>query len=317
MAQLALACAALLERLPTARADPRVVGARPGLKGVGTCVTLHGFTRSRALHGCDRVPLYIRRRRGALHALGWVVRHVAPTRTLIRKAIREPWRVPRALAARLFPASRWGMDWVRGPDGSVTFRGGGFVAAPTPEMLLARHNFELLQIQHLLEGRSFERSLEVGCGFGRLSPHYAKYSASHVAVDINDEALSVASISYPGIDFRHASAMDLPFSDQEFDLVSTWTVLQHIPPRSIERAAHELDRVLSPRGTLLICEETRLANDSSNVDAWHAHTWHRSVASYRALFSSLMLVSDSYIDELDHIPSMASPGRVMLFQRGE
>jgi SAM-dependent methyltransferase len=246
-----------------------------------------------------------------LLSVGWLYPNAMGSSYLLR-AIREPWRVPRALVRRLFPRSR---DWVRRPDGSVTFRSGGFVAAPSQEMLLARHNFETLLIQSLLAGRAFKRSLEVGCGFGRLSLHYARFSANHVAVDINDAALGAASATYPGIDFRLASATDLPFADQEFDLVSTWTVLQHIPPGAIERAAHEVDRVLARPGTLLICEETRLADDALALEAWHTHTWHRSVATYQALFPSLTLVSDGFIDQLDRIPSMTSPGRVMLFQR--
>jgi ubiquinone/menaquinone biosynthesis C-methylase UbiE len=234
---------------------------------------------------------------------------------MIRKAIDHPSRVPRALAARLLPTSRWGPDWILQADGSVTFRRGGFVSAPTPELLLARHNFEVLTIQQLLDGQLYRRSLEVGCGFGRLSPHFAKYSSSHTAVDINNSALGLARANYPSLDWRYASAVELPFSDQEFDFVSTWTVLQHIPPTSIDRAARELDRVLGPSGTLLICEETRLASQLMNADQWHVHTWHRSVEAYRALFPSLSLVYDDYIHEIDRIPGLESPGRVMMFRR--
>jgi ubiquinone/menaquinone biosynthesis C-methylase UbiE len=189
------------------------------------------------------------------------------------------------------------------------------VFAPTPELLLARHNFEVLTIQRLLDGQSYGRSLEVGCGFGRLSPHFAKYSASHIGVDISNLALRLARASYPSVDLRNASAVNLPFSDQEFDFVSTWTVLQHIPPTSIDRAAHELERVLGRRGTLLICEETRLASQLINIDQSHVHTWHRTVESYRALFPSLSLVYDDYIREIDRIPGLESPGRVMMFRR--
>jgi ubiquinone/menaquinone biosynthesis C-methylase UbiE len=178
-------------------------------------------------------------------------------------------------------------------------------------MLLARHNFELLCVQALLNGRQFEKSLEVGCGFGRLSPHFARRSTRHVAIDINDEALALARSTYPEIDFRHASATDLPFADAEFDLVSTWTVLQHIRPPIIERVVKEIARVLASKGTLLICEETRLANEPLSGNA---HTWHRTVDSYRALFPSLTLVSDRSIEEIDRIPGMTSPGRVMLFR---
>ena len=232
---------------------------------------------------------------------------------LARKVIARPWRVPTALLGRLLPGSRWGPDWVRQADGSVTFRAGGFVAAPTPQMLLARHNFELLCIRSLLRDRHFERSLEIGCGFGRLSPHFALCSNQHVAVDINSEAIELARSTYPKLDFQRASAAELPFADADFDLVSTWTVLQHISPAIIERAVSEIQRILAHRGTLLICEETRSASEPISPNT---HTWHRTVDDYCAFFPSLTLLSDQFIEEIDRIPGMTSPGRVMLF-RGE
>lgn len=231
--------------------------------------------------------------------------------SLARKAVSKPWHVPTALLAKVLPGSQWGRKWVRQADGSVTFIGGGHVAAPTRPMLLARHNFELLCIRSLLFDRHFEKSLEIGCGFGRLSPHFALCSNQHVAVDINRAVLALARSTYQEIDFRHASATSLPFADADFDLVSTWTVLQHIGPTVIERAASEIARVLGQRGTLLICEETRLGGEPSPPNA---HTWHRTVDDYRALFPSLTLLSDHFIEEIDRVPGMISPGRVMLFR---
>jgi ubiquinone/menaquinone biosynthesis C-methylase UbiE len=178
-------------------------------------------------------------------------------------------------------------------------------------MLLARHNYELLYIRSILDGLHFERSLEIGCGFGRLSPHFAQSSTQHVAVDINDEALTLARCTYQEIDFRHATATDLPFADGEFDLVSTWTVLQHIGPPIIDTAVKEIARVLASGGTLLMCEETRLAHEPLSANT---HTWHRTVDSYHALFPSFTLLSDRFIDEIDRMPRMTSPGRVMLFR---
>jgi ubiquinone/menaquinone biosynthesis C-methylase UbiE len=179
-------------------------------------------------------------------------------------------------------------------------------------MLLARHNFELLRIRDLLHGSRFNRSLEIGCGYGRLSLAFAEHSMHHVAVDINNDALTLARSTYPNIDFRQASAAELPFADGYFDLVSTWTVLQHVRPEFIQRAAQEVARVTSPLGTLLMCEETRLAGQPPPRKT---HTWHRTVDSYCALFSSFTLVSDAFVDQLDRIPGMTSPGRVMLFRR--
>lgn len=131
-----------------------------------------------------------------------------------------------------------------------------------------------------------------------------------MAVDINNDALTLARSTYPNIVFRHTSAAELPFADGYFDLVSTWTVLQHIRLEFIQRAAREVARVRSPLGTLLVCEETRLAGEPAPRNT---HTWHRTVDSYRALFPSFRLVSDAFIDQIDRIPSMKSPGCVMLF----
>ena len=194
----------------------------------------------------------------------------------------------------------------------MTFREAGFVAAASPPILLARHNFETRRIRDLLGDSRFDRSLEIGCGFGRLSLEFAEHSVTHVAIDINVAALDLARSTYPEIDFRHASVLALPFADETFDLVSTWTVLQHIRPEFIQQATTEVARVMAPSGTLLMCEETRLAHEPVTSDA---HTWHRATDAYTALFPSLQLLADAFIEEIDRMPGMVSPGRVMLFRR--
>jgi SAM-dependent methyltransferase len=227
------------------------------------------------------------------------------------RAVREPRRIPSAVARRLMPNHpRYGYEWVRRPDGSVTFREHGFVAADSPALLLARHNYETEYIRRLLAGLKARRSLEVGSGYGRLTPTFASFSSEHIAVDINPDALAQARVTYPEHDFREASVTALPFPDDHVDLVVTWTVIQHVPPEQIATACAEILRVLAPGGTLLICEETRHAGHTSPK----AHTWHRRVEEYEELFAPLGLERSCYIDELDRIPRLESPGRLMLFR---
>jgi SAM-dependent methyltransferase len=228
---------------------------------------------------------------------------------LAQKAAR-PNEIFPALVRRLSPTSkRFGYNWVHLPDGSVTFREHGFVSADSPASLLARHNFETLRIRLELEGSTALRSLEIGCGFGRLSPTFSEYSQHHVAIDINAEALRLAHATYPDIMFLQASAGSLPFADGYFDVVSTWTVIQHVRPEAIASVCAELRRVLAPDGTLLLCEETRWPDKSGG------HSWHRRPSEYAALLSPLSLQRHSYISEIDRLQGMESPGEVMVFQR--
>jgi len=204
---------------------------------------------------------------------------------------------------------------IHNPDGSVTFQKRGFVSAPSPSMLLARHNHEIARIREELAGVCVERSLEVGCGFGRLSMTFAENSQQHHAVDINDDALAEARVCYQRVNFQKARAQALPFPDNYFGLVSTWTVVQHIRPEQVDTACTEIKRVLAPGGLLLMCEGTRYP-EARRTDTWHnrVYIWHRRVSEYERLLAPLILERHGYIEEIDAIAGLEAPGEVMLFR---
>lgn len=195
----------------------------------------------------------------------------------------------------------------------ITFQGHGFVAADSPELLLARHNYEAAEIRRLLNG-SYSRSLEIGCGFGRLSPHIAARSASHRAVDVNPTALKTARRHYPQFDYEEASATDLPFEDGTFDLIVTWTVLQHIRPNLIDQAMREIRRVALPSATILLCEESALSADDQ-AQRWHTHTWHRSPEFYSERLKGFTLLESHDVVGMTTI-GLPSPGTITLLRGG-
>jgi ubiquinone/menaquinone biosynthesis C-methylase UbiE len=208
---------------------------------------------------------------------------------------------------RINRESTLGLPWKRRGD-FVTFEWGGFVEAPSIPALFARHHYETSLIRRLLGEKNVQRSLELGCGYGRLSPTFASLSAHHTAIDIDPVALAAASTAYPHLDFRQSNGVDLPFADGAFDLVVTWTVLQHVPPERIDGLSLEIMRVLAPEGRILLCEETRDPGGRTK------HSWHREPSFYEERFAPLRLTYSSYIDEIDRMPELISPGRVMLFE---
>lgn len=90
--------------------------------------------------------------------------------------------------------------------------------------------------------------LDVGCGTGYNVAELARYGTSQ-GVDMSAEALEFCRRRGVNNVALH-EADELPFPDQEFDLVTAFDVIEHIDD---DRAAlEEFRRVLKPRGYLLI-----------------------------------------------------------------
>lgn len=132
------------------------------------------------------------------------------------------------------------------------------------------------------------RSLEVGCGYGRLTPWIASRADDHYAIDLAESLLSAARREYPDVQFQRARAEALPFAADAFDLAVTWGVLNHVPSESIRAATDEIDRVVAADGTLVISEATAGTPDPR----WE----YRAVGEWRDLFPSRELVGQTYTE---------------------
>jgi SAM-dependent methyltransferase len=101
--------------------------------------------------------------------------------------------------------------------------------------------------------RSGLLALDVGCGAGLSARRLLdrREVAEVVGLDPSPEALRHAR-RFPSIAFFAGSALDLPFEDASFDLVTCFDVLQHIPLGGDRRASREIARVLRPGGIVLI-----------------------------------------------------------------
>lgn len=105
------------------------------------------------------------------------------------------------------------------------------------------------------------RILEIGAGTGEYTQHLAAFfpESKITAIDISPKILKVAEKKckkFSNVTFEVASAYDLPYKKNEFDLVCGFYILHHIDPVASLQEAH---RVLK-KGGLAAFYEPNLLN---------------------------------------------------------
>ena len=100
----------------------------------------------------------------------------------------------------------------------------------------------------LLEPRSGEHILDLGCGTGRLTAEIAARGANVVGLDNSPTMIAQAEHQFPGLRFEVADARDLKFAD-EFDAVFSNAALHWI--NEAEAVVECISRCLAPRGRLV------------------------------------------------------------------
>lgn len=99
-----------------------------------------------------------------------------------------------------------------------------------------------------------ERAVEIGCGLGRICLALSEEFGEVIGVDISETMIAKARqlVVRPNVRFELVSGADLaPVEDGSVDLVTTFTVFQHMPNAPlIEAYVHEAARVLAPGGVL-------------------------------------------------------------------
>jgi SAM-dependent methyltransferase len=96
--------------------------------------------------------------------------------------------------------------------------------------------------------------LDIGCGEGHNTRLLAKRGAKMTAIDIAENFIANASqleeLEPLGIDYRVASAVNLPFADATFDFATGFMSFMDIP--ELDRVLAEAQRILKPHGFLQI-----------------------------------------------------------------
>lgn len=103
--------------------------------------------------------------------------------------------------------------------------------------------------------------LDVGCGTGEHLQRAAKADLKPHGIEPAPAMLAIARDKVPSAEILEGVATELPFSDEEFDLVIMVEVLRYLDRSDIEKALAEARRVLKPEGQLFVTLVNRWALD--------------------------------------------------------
>lgn len=92
-------------------------------------------------------------------------------------------------------------------------------------------------IPHLKGPLAEYKTLDLGCGIGRLTMGYG--------VDVSPEMIKIAK---PGNEYKVCDGSSIPYPDEFFDNVFSVFMFQHIPDHKKVRYIKEIRRVLKPGG---------------------------------------------------------------------
>lgn len=127
--------------------------------------------------------------------------------------------------------------------------------------------------------------LEIGCGRGTLVHRLRAQGLDVVGVETSATRIEESRALYAALPIEQISGTALPFQNEQFDLVLSFDVIEHIP--DTERHLLEVRRVLKPGGSYLLQTPNKWTNSIFETIRWRSVSkWrvdHCSLHTYRQL----------------------------------
>jgi ubiquinone/menaquinone biosynthesis C-methylase UbiE len=123
--------------------------------------------------------------------------------------------------------------------------------APPSAKIVDAWNFA--NLKKFLKGERLNRTLDLGCGTGRLSHNLLTLSQEVYGVDASAEVLKIAQTKYPQLKLTCAEVIALPYADNFFDLVVINGSLHHF--FALSETLQEAQRVLKSHGLFVLLGE--------------------------------------------------------------
>jgi SAM-dependent methyltransferase len=158
----------------------------------------------------------------------------------------------------------------------------------------------LIATRRYSRGREHKRLLDWGCGCGRLTSLFLRYSGIPEihGCDVDREAVSWCALHLPEGRFQQCSLEPpTPYPDAHFDLILAYSVFTHLRSEVQLRWLQELRRILAPGGLLLATVHGEFASQFAVPE--HARERVQAELALRG-------ISDSCVDSA--LEGVAPPG---------
>ena len=106
-------------------------------------------------------------------------------------------------------------------------------------------------MQKMLKSCNAKVVLDLGCGEGFITNFISQLPLYTVGADL-DESIKIAKDKVDRADFVRASIINLPFRNSCFDAITLLEILEHLPDQALYMGIREIDRVLKPKGALIV-----------------------------------------------------------------
>lgn len=145
--------------------------------------------------------------------------------------------------------------------------------------------------------------LDAGCGTGALAEKMSAYGDVK-AIDMSEDALSICR--QRGVPALMADIQSIPFSDNTFDIVTSVDVIYHRNVADDVKALSEIQRVLKPKGVLIMRVPARKELFSSHdIVVWSARRYRRRELKEKILQANLSIRRLSYCHFPLYLPALA------------
>ncbi len=127
-----------------------------------------------------------------------------------------------------------------------------FIEIPTDE-LSGRLAFTVSKFIDKKDIRQ-KRVLDIGCGFGWFEAWALNQQPETIhGIELKSDNLkNLKKMRDKRLKCKVGSAIKIPYPNNSFDTVTSWEVVEHIPPQTEETMFREVYRVLKPRGVFYL-----------------------------------------------------------------